>query len=94
MNEKQQWMRVDALLSKLCLTKTRSIAQKACQKSLVKVNEKLVKPSEKVFAGDKIEFCLAGYTKIVDILEIPKGNVSKSSSVNFYNLINNRRNDE
>ncbi len=94
MSEDNGWMRIDALLSKLCLIKTRSVAQKACQKSLVKVNDKLAKPSEKVLAGDKIEFCLAGYTKIVDILEIPKGNVSKSNSVNFYKLRENRRNDE
>jgi len=87
-------MRIDALLSKLCLTKTRSIAQKACQKSLVKLNGKIAKPSEKVFASARIEFCLAGYTKIVDILQIPKGNVSKINSVNFYKLIENRREDE
>ncbi len=87
-------MRIDALLNKLCLTKTRSIAQKACQKSLVRLNGKVVKPSEKVFVADRIEFCLAGYTKIVDILQIPKGNVSKNNSVNFYTLIENRRDDE
>ena len=87
-------MRLDALLSKLCLTKTRSIAQKACQKSLVKVNNKICKPPEKVFAGSTIEICLAGYTKIVDILQIPKGNVSKTDSVNYYKLIENRRNTD
>ncbi len=91
MGNDKNWMRIDALLNKLCLTKTRSIAQKACQKSLVKLNDKIAKPSEKVFVGDKIEFCLAGYTKIVDILQIPKGNVSKSESVKFYELKENRR---
>ncbi len=94
MENSSDFMRLDALLSKLCLTKTRSIAQKACQKSLVKVNKKICKPSEKVFANDTIEIYLAGYTKIVDILQIPKGNVSKIDSVNYYKLIENRRNTD
>ena len=94
MSREENWMRIDALLNKLCLVKTRSVAQKACKKSLVKLNGKIAKPADKVFAEDRIEFCLAGYTKIVDILEIPKGNVSKSDSVNFYKLKENRRNYE
>ncbi|HPV14900.1 MAG TPA: S4 domain-containing protein, partial [Candidatus Cloacimonadota bacterium] len=38
-------MRIDLLLNKLCLTKTRSIAKTACDKGLVKLNGKPAKAS-------------------------------------------------
>jgi len=84
-------MRIDILLNKLCLTKTRSIAKKACQKQLVRLNNKIVKPSAIVSKDDKIEFTLAGFFKNIDIIEIPKGNVSKQNVLNYYRLLENRR---
>ena len=80
-------MRVDLLLNKLCLVKTRTIAKKACDKDLVKINDKIAKSSSKINAGDVIEYQLYGYNNKIKITEIPKGNVSKNNALNFYEIL-------
>ncbi len=80
-------MRVDQLLNKLCLVKTRSIAKNACDKNLVKINGKTAKASSVVSAGDEIEYSLYGYNNLIKIIEIPKRNVSKSKAPEFYQFI-------
>ena len=80
-------MRVDLLLNKLCLVKTRTIAKKACDKDLVKVNDKVAKSSSKINDGDEIEYQLYGYNNKIKITEIPKGNVSKNNALNFYEIL-------
>ena len=49
-------MRVDQLLDKLCLIKTRSMAKKACDLNLVSINGKIVKASAEVRANDEIRY--------------------------------------
>ncbi|NQV18839.1 MAG: RNA-binding protein [Armatimonadetes bacterium] len=80
-------MRIDQLLNKLCLIKTRSIAKKACDKKLVKINDKIAKSSSKVFQDDVVEYQIYGYLTIISVLEIPKGNVSKVNSTKFYEIL-------
>ena len=80
-------MRVDQLLKKLCLIKTRSIAKKACDKNLVLINGKIVKASAAVSADDIVEYSLYGYKNKVKILEVPKGNVSKNNAAKFYEIL-------
>jgi len=80
-------MRVDQLLNKLCLVKTRSIAKKACDKNLVKINAKTAKASAKIEDGDVIEYSLYGYKNLLKIIEVPKGNVSKVNAPKFYEFI-------
>jgi ribosomal 50S subunit-recycling heat shock protein len=86
-------MRVDQVLNKLCLIKTRSIAKKACDADLVKINGKIAKSSSKVIEDDVIEYCVFGnYYKIV-IREIPKGNVAKTKAPEFYSLLEKYKED-
>jgi ribosomal 50S subunit-recycling heat shock protein len=80
-------MRIDLLLNKLCLVKTRTIAKKACDKNLVKVNDKIAKSSSKINENDEIEYQLYGYYNKIKITEIPKGNVSKNNALNFYEIL-------
>ncbi|HNX36889.1 MAG TPA: S4 domain-containing protein [Candidatus Cloacimonadota bacterium] len=80
-------MRIDMLLNKLCLTKTRSIAKNACDKSLVCINGKTAKASAEVKAGDKVTFKLYGYEHEISILSIPLGNVAKTDATKYYELI-------
>ena len=84
-------MRVDQLLCKLCLVRTRSIAKKACDKNLVKINNKPAKASAAVAAGDIIEFSLAGYCNWVKIREVPRGNVAKAAAPQFYEILKRDR---
>jgi len=86
-------MRVDQLLNKLCLVKTRSIIKKACDKNLVKINGKTAKASTSVSAGDEIEYSLYGYNNLIKIKEIPKGNVSKNIAPEFYEFLERKKLD-
>jgi ribosomal 50S subunit-recycling heat shock protein len=80
-------MRIDLLLSKLCLTKTRSIAKNACDKNLVRVNDKTIKASHEVKARDFISFDLYGFKHNIQLIEIPIGNVAKKDAGDYYTLL-------
>jgi len=80
-------MRIDQLLNKLCLVKTRSIAKKACDKNLVKINDEIAKSSSNVNTGDIIEYQLYGFQNKIKILEVPAGNVSKNNAAKFYEML-------
>ena len=84
-------MRIDLLLNKLCLVKTRTIAKKACDKGLVKLNDKIAKSSSNVTENDIIEYQIYGYMNILKILQLPKGNISKTQTVDFYEIITRKR---
>ena len=80
-------MRVDKLLNKLCLIKTRSIVKNACDKKLVKINGKIAKASTTIVDNDIIEYELYGYYNKIKITEVPKGNVSKVKAPEFYEIL-------
>lgn len=80
-------MRIDLLLNKLCLTKTRSIAKTACDKGLVILNGKPAKASSLVNAQDLIELRLYGYVHLLRVEKLPLGNVAKKDAASFYELL-------
>ncbi|MEF3694095.1 MAG: S4 domain-containing protein [Candidatus Cloacimonadota bacterium] len=80
-------MRIDQLLNKLCLTKTRSIAKNASDKTLLTINGKAAKASSEVKAGDMIGMKLYGFDHQIKILEIPTGNVAKTNATQYYEII-------
>jgi ribosome-associated heat shock protein Hsp15 len=80
-------MRIDLLLDKLCLTKTRSIAKTACDKGLVILNGKPAKASSLVNAQDLIELRLYGYVHLLRVEKLPEGNVAKKDAASFYELL-------
>lgn len=80
-------MRIDLLLSKLCLTKTRTIAKTACDKGLVALNGKTAKASAEVKDGDSIRFSLYGFHHELRIDKVPTGNVAKKDATNYYTLL-------
>jgi ribosome-associated heat shock protein Hsp15 len=84
-------MRIDQLLNKLCLVKTRSIAKKACDKNLVKINDKIAKASASVHDEDIIEYQLYGYFNKLRITTVPKGNVSKNNAPEFYKILERKK---
>lgn len=86
-------MRVDQLLNKLCLTKTRSIAKTACDKGLVFINGKSAKASSVVKEGDVIRLRLYGFEHELEIEKIPSGNVAKKDAGEYYKMISRRELD-
>jgi ribosomal 50S subunit-recycling heat shock protein len=80
-------MRIDLLMNKLCLTKTRSIAKNACDKGLMKVNGKTAKASEIIKPEDIVEMRLYGYMHRFRIISVPTGNVAKKDAGDYYELL-------
>jgi len=80
-------MRLDLLLNKLCLTKTRTIAKNACDKGLVSLNGKTAKAAGLVKDGDLIVFKLYGAEHEIKITKLPTGNVAKKDATQYYELI-------
>ncbi|MFA5498423.1 MAG: S4 domain-containing protein [Candidatus Cloacimonadia bacterium] len=80
-------MRIDQLLNKLCLVKSRSIAKNACDQGLVKINDKVAKGSAEVKENDLIEYSIYGYQTKIRITSIPQGNVAKRNAAEYYELI-------
>lgn len=80
-------MRLDVLLNKLCLTKTRSIAKNACDKGLIQVNGKPAKASTLVQAEDVVRMKLYGHLWELRISKIPSGNVAKKDAGDYYEVL-------
>ncbi|HOR03853.1 MAG TPA: S4 domain-containing protein [Candidatus Syntrophosphaera sp.] len=80
-------MRIDQLLNKLCLTKTRNIAKTACDKGLVSLNGKTAKASAEVREGDLLVFRLYGFEHEIRIDKVPSGNVAKKDATDYYTLL-------
>ena len=80
-------MRIDQFINKVCIVKTRSIANKACGKGLVKINDQVAKASAIVKPEDIISVELNGYKTVIKAIQIPKGNVSKKSALDYYELL-------
>lgn len=80
-------MRIDQLLNKLCLFKTRSMAKKACDLGLVALNGKVSKASAEVHPQDEIRYTVYNWQYTVRINAIPQGNVSKASSGEYFELL-------
>lgn len=83
-------MRVDQLLNKICLTKTRSIAKTACDKGLVFINGKAAKASAEVKEGDLLRFLLYGFDHEIRIEKVPTGNVAKKDATEYYSLLSRK----
>jgi ribosomal 50S subunit-recycling heat shock protein len=84
-------MRIDILLSKLCLVKSRTVAKNACDRNLVKVNDVEAKASLIPNPGDKVEISIYGYKTVIEITNIPQGNVSKKSAPEYYRLLSREK---
>jgi ribosomal 50S subunit-recycling heat shock protein len=83
-------MRIDMLLNKLCLTKTRTIAKTACDKGLAWINGKAAKASSEVKDGDIVRFRLYGFEHELRIEKVPMGNVPKKDTGTFYTMLSRK----
>jgi len=80
-------MRIDLLLNKLCIVKSRNIAKNACDKKAVRVNGNIAKASLEINPNDHIEYGLFGYFTTIKIIKIPESNVAKKDVLDYYQII-------
>lgn len=76
-------MRIDLFLKQSRLIKRRKLANDACSKGLVSVNNNIVKPSLNVKIGDTVTLDLAAKQIVVKILSL-----KPSRDTLMYELIN------
>lgn len=84
-------LRVDVLLHRLCLTKSRSEAKAACDSGAVSVDGKKAKASDVVPAGRRIEVRYPGRTLELELLQTPGKSVSKKAAKDLYRVIREER---
>ena len=86
-------MRLDVLLKSLCLVKSRNLARKGCEGGFIKVNGRSAKPSREMKAGDVINISYPEKVVVVEITNIPKGQVSRKDRFEFFKVLREERRD-
>jgi ribosomal 50S subunit-recycling heat shock protein len=86
-------MRADLLLKSLCLVKSRSQARRGCEEGFVRVGGRRIKPSAEVRAGDIIEIRYPNRILVVEVQEVPSGQVPRREREQFYRIVRERRLD-
>ncbi len=93
-------MRIDLLLSALCLTKTRSQAKNLCDADAVLINGNRVRASATVVAGDRVTLLYRPEPVSIVVHTIPGADqparrvqVSKADAVNYYDRIETPRDE-
>ena len=80
-------MRLDLYLKVSRLIKRRSLAKEYCDGGRVKVGGTASKPGREIKEGDVLELRLPRRRLVVEVVEIPKGNVSKERAGELYRVI-------
>jgi ribosomal 50S subunit-recycling heat shock protein len=84
-------LRVDVLLHRLCLTKSRSEAKAACEAGAVLLEGKPARASDAVPPGRKIEVRYPSRTLEVELLETPRKGTSKKAARELYRVLREER---
>ena len=84
-------LRVDVLLHRLCLTRSRSEAKAACEAGAVMLDGRKARPSDTVPVGRRIEIRYPGRTLEMELLEMPGKSVSKKAAKELYRVIREER---
>jgi ribosomal 50S subunit-recycling heat shock protein len=84
-------LRVDVLLHRLCLTKSRSEAKAACDSGAVSVDGKKAKASDTVPVGRRVEIRYPSRTLEMELLETPGKSTSKQKAKELYRVIREER---
>ena len=84
-------LRVDVLLHRLCLTKSRSEAKAACEAGAVWVDGKRARASDTVPPGRTVEVRYPRRTLALELLETPGKSTSKRQARELYRVLRDER---
>ena len=84
-------LRVDVLLHRLCLTKSRSEAKAACEAGAVTLDGKRARASDTVAAGKRITVKYPSRLLEVELLELPGKSVSKKAARDLYSVLRDEK---
>lgn len=84
-------LRIDLLLHRLCLTRSRSEAKAACEAGAVNVDGRAARASQSVSAGQRVIVQFPGRTVEFEVLALPGKSVPKKNAREMYRVL---RDDE
>ena len=84
-------LRVDVLLNRLCLTKSRSEAKAACEAGAVTLDGRPARPADTVPPGRLVGIRYPGRVLEVELLETPGRSVSKKAARDLYRIVRDER---
>lgn len=84
-------LRVDVLLHRLCLTRSRSEAKAACEAGAVTIDGRPARPSDAVAPGRRVGIRYPGRDLEVELLEAPGKSVSKKAARDLYRVLRDER---
>ncbi len=87
----EESLRVDVLLDRLCLTRSRSEAKAACDAGAVTINGLPAKPSQSVLPGQRIALRFPQRLLEIELLQLPGKSVSKKAARDLYQVVRDER---
>jgi ribosomal 50S subunit-recycling heat shock protein len=84
-------LRVDVLLHRLCLTRSRSEAKAACEAGAVLLDGRPARPSDSVAAGKRVTVRYPARTLEVELLAVPGKSTSKKAARDLYRVLRDER---
>jgi ribosome-associated heat shock protein Hsp15 len=84
-------LRLDLLLHRLCLTRSRSEARTACDAGAISLDGRPGRPSDAVRAGRRVEVRYPGRALEVEVLALPGKGVSKKAARELYRVVRDER---
>ncbi|KPL18656.1 MAG: hypothetical protein AMJ92_06935 [candidate division Zixibacteria bacterium SM23_81] len=84
-------MRLDLFLTKSRLIKRRTLAKAACEKGIVRVDGQRAKAGREILPGQRISIDFTSRLLEVEILRLPRGNVSKREARELYAVLRETR---
>lgn len=86
-------LRVDVVLDRLCLTRSRSEAKQACDAGAVWLDGKPAKASHTAGAGQRIRIRFPHRTLEIELLALPGKSTSKKAAKELYLVVRDERED-
>lgn len=84
-------LRVDVLLHRLCLTRSRNEAKTACEAGAVSLDGRDARASDSVLPGRRITIRYPKRTLEVELLALPGKSVSKAAARDLYRIVSDER---
>jgi ribosome-associated heat shock protein Hsp15 len=84
-------LRVDVLLDRLCLTRSRSEAKSACDAGAVQVNGQAASASRSVVTGDVVLVRFPRGPMEIEVTAIPPRSTSRAAAREMYRVLRDER---
>lgn len=82
-------MRIDLALKYLCLAKSRSGVKNLCEQNCITLNTRPAKASSAIQVGDRVSIGYPSHTLTIELLDVPRNQLSKTSAPTYYEIIEN-----